>query len=270
VRPRKRHLLSLPALVALGLLLPGGPAHGQALTSAAIVATDYRFTAVDGGPANVVVAVGGHVDFAYPTGASYHNVTFTGKQPSVCGISQGPDSGSAAPLPREPTGPGWEGGCTFGAAGAYSFVCGLHSDMTGSVSVVAAGSPPALPPPTPPPPPPADVAPAASGLRVTSRQRGVVVRGSVRVRSGGSRLLARAFARRKALGGGSSTRQVAVGRSLRSSVGSGRAAFTVSLGATARRALRRSGRLAISLRVTVTPSEGAPYTATKSVVLRRR
>ena len=38
--------------------------------------------------------------------------------------------------------------------------------------------------------------------------------------------------------------------------------------ASARRALRRDGRLAITLRLTVTPSSGVPYTATRSVVLR--
>jgi plastocyanin len=268
MRPRKRYLLSVVVVAVLGASLLGDPAHGQALPSAAIVATDFQFSAIDGGPPNVVVAAGGNVDFAYPTGASSHNVVFKGKQPSVCGISQGPDSGSSAPLPSAPTGPGWEGGCRFDAAGAYSFYCDMHASMTGSVTVVAAGTAP--PPPSAPVPLPTPVEPPASSLRVASPQHGVAVRGSVRVRSRGSRVLARAFARRGALVGGASTRQVAVGRSLRSSVGPGRAAFSVRLSATARRALRRNGRLSISLRLTVTPPAGDSYTATRAVVLRQR
>jgi hypothetical protein len=90
----------------------------------------------------------------------------------------------------------------------------------------------------------------------------------VQVARGGSRLLARAFARRGALSGGRSALQVQIGRQLRSSVGATRVTFATALSATARRALRRNGRLAISLRLTVTPAHGAAYTATRTVVLR--
>jgi hypothetical protein len=88
------------------------------------------------------------------------------------------------------------------------------------------------------------------------------------VRSGGSRLLARALASRKALSGGSSTKQVEIGRQSRKSVGPGSVAFKVALTASARKALRRNGRLAIGLRLTVTPPSGAAYAATRTVVLR--
>ena len=88
------------------------------------------------------------------------------------------------------------------------------------------------------------------------------------MRSARSRLLARAFARRGALSGGSSSTQVRVGRQLRSSVGPGRVSFAVKLTASARRALRRNGRLAITFRLTVTPPSGTSYTAKRSVVMR--
>jgi hypothetical protein len=81
-------------------------------------------------------------------------------------------------------------------------------------------------------------------------------------------LLARAFARRGALSGGRSTLLVQVGRQLRSSVGPGRVSFAVPLNAAARRALRRNGRLAITFRLTVDPTTGATYTATRTVILR--
>jgi hypothetical protein len=88
------------------------------------------------------------------------------------------------------------------------------------------------------------------------------------VRSAGSRLVVRAFARRRALAGGRSLLQVQVGRQARSAVAAARVSFAVRISASARRALRRNGRLAISLRLTVTPPDGAAYRTTRAVVLR--
>jgi plastocyanin len=264
VRSRTRQLSLIAAgLAVAGALLLGGAAQGQAPAKAAIVAYDNVFRTVDGNEANVTIVAGGHVDFSYPEGASRHNVVFTGLQPSLCGISQPPSSLTKAPLPSTPTGPLWEGGCDFAVAGAYPFVCGLHSNMTGTVTVVAPGTAP------PPPPPATPLAPAGSALRVTSVQRGTSVRGSVRVRSAGSRLLARAFARRRSLSGGTSNALVASGRQLRSSVSATRVSFSVPLSAAARRALGRNGRLAVTLRLTVTPPSGLgpSYTAVRSVIL---
>ena len=257
-RTRQLSLVVVGIAVA-GALLLGSAAQGQAPTKAAIVAYDNVFRTIGGNEADVTILAGGHVDFSYPEGNSQHNVVFTGLQPSVCGISQPPSSLTRAPLPSSPAPPLWEGGCDFSEVGSYPFVCDLHSNMTGKVTVVAPGT-------TPPPPPP--VALAASALRVTSVQRSYNVRGSVRVRSAGSRLLARAFARRGALSGGTSRTQVAVGRQLRSSVPATRVSFSVPLSAAARRALRRSGRLAITLRLTVTPPAGTSYTAVRSVIVR--
>ena len=96
----------------------------------------------------------------------------------------------------------------------------------------------------------------------------LTLRGSVNVSRAGSRLLARAFARRGALTGGRSTLLVQVGRQLRASVGPGRVSISLPLNAAARRALRRNGRLAITLRLTVDPPTGTTYTATRTVILR--
>ena len=262
----------------VGGLLIGAPAHGQDTPAAAIVASDFAFKTSGGAAANVTVAPGSSVSFAYPAGEAMHNVVFAGPQPSSCRQTQPAGSGlTSAPLPATPSAPGWQGDCTFTAAGTYAFVCGLHGTMTGSV-VVASGAG-GTPPPPPPPPPPAGAPPppprppgsttaAASGLRVAASQRGSTIRGSVRVTQAGSRLLARAFARRRALSGGRSTRLVEVGRQLRRSVGSGRVRFSVRLGPSGRRALGRDKRLAITLRLRVTPPTGASYAATRSVVLR--
>jgi plastocyanin len=256
------------AAAALTVLLIAAPAGAQAPpTLASVFATDNVFTAEGGGPANVTVATGGHVNFSYFSGNSRHNVVFTAAKPTVCGISSGP-AGNADALPSSPSPRGWEGGCDFQAAGTYPFVCGLHSNMTGSVTVVqGSGSPPPGPPPVVEAP--AVIGAAATGLTVAARQRGITVRGSVRVRRSGSRLLARAFARRSALVVSSRSAQlVQVGRQSRTSLGAGRVSFSAKLNAAGRRALRRNGRLAITLRITVTPAEGRAYTATRTVVLR--
>ena len=103
MRPRKRHLPFVGVVfiaAAAGALLAGGAAEGQAPAAAAIVAHDNFFRTIAGGPAAVTIAPGGHVDFAYPSGDSAHNVVFTGMKPSVCGISEGPAAGEAALLER--------------------------------------------------------------------------------------------------------------------------------------------------------------------------
>jgi hypothetical protein len=97
----------------------------------------------------------------------------------------------------------------------------------------------------------------------------VALRGSVRVRRANARLRARAYARRGALSGGSSTTLVLVGSRVRVAASAGRVSFSVPLSSTARRALRRQGRLAIVFRLTVSPARGGtPYTASRPVVMR--
>ena len=261
---------ALVAAAALAVSLGGAPVAAQErLTFASVLAIDNEFINEDGGPADVTVAAGGFVSFAYVTGASRHNVLFPDRRPTDCGTSEGPP-GTTAAMPTTPSPPGWEGGCAFDAAGTYAFVCGLHSSMTGSVTVVQTG---ASPPPQPDPDvelPVEPVADATAGeLMVARRQRGYGIRGSVLVARGSAHLVAQAFALRRALYPGSrSTLQVRVGRQLIPAVGGARATFTAPLHLAARRALRRNGRLFTKLRVTVTPAEGEPYVASRTVILR--
>ena len=168
-----------------------------------------------------------------------------------------------------PSPPLWEGGCDFDVAGTYAFVCGLHPQMTGSVTAVQTAASP--------PPPPTDVElsigpdgdAVAADLKVAVRQRGYGIRGSVLVARGGARLVARVLARRSALYAGSRSRlQVQVGRHARSTGGGVRIAFTAPLNRAARAVLRRKGRLLTTLRLTITADEGDPYTATRTVILR--
>jgi plastocyanin len=253
--------------VLAALLLPAPAAGQEPPTLEWVDAIDNEFINDDGGPAHVTIAAGGHVNFTYFTGNSRHNVVFPGARPTVCGISEGP-AGTTAALPSVPSPPGWEGGCDFDVAGTYAFVCGLHSNMTGSVTVVQTGASP--------PPPPAGLPDVtlpgetpASGLSVAVQQRGYRVRGSVLVQRGGVRLVAQAFAQRRALYAGSrSRREVRVARHTRATGGGVRVAFSAALNRAARAALRRNGRLRIRLRLTLTPAEGAEQTATRTVILR--
>ena len=279
MKPGTRHLPLVAAAVAIGVLALGGPAEGQG-TNASIVAKDNFFRSVPDGPPVVEIVTGGTVSFAQ-AGAGAHNVKFTELQPSSCTQSVGTSSGPLPPLPNPASSAAWAGECTFNAPGRYDFVCEIHG-FSGGVGVVSPGS--QIPPPPPPPPPPPGAPPgpppppsagsttsaAASSLRLSARQRGTKVKGSLRLAGAGSRLLARAFARRRSLSGGRSLAQVQVGRQLRSSVGPGRVSFSVALNAASRRALRRNGRLAITLRLTVTPRAGGKvYKATRTVTMRR-
>ena len=269
MRLRSLRPSALAAAAALAVLLAPAPAAGQAPpTLANVFATDFAFTTDGGGPADVTIAAGGHVNFTYFMGNSRHNVVFPGARPTVCGVEEGL-AGTTAALPTVPTPPGWESGCDFDAAGTYAFVCGVHPQMTGSVT--------AVPTAASPPPPPTDVElaagldddVAAGDLQVASRQRGYGIRGSVLVARGSARLLARVLTRRKSLYAGSrSTLQVQIGRHVRSTGGGVRIAFTAPLNRAARAALRRKGRLLTTLRLTITAREDAPSTTTRTVILR--
>jgi plastocyanin len=281
MRIRKRYA---PLVVAAGFagLLIAGPARSEAPATASIVAADepIRWETATGGAPNVTIAAGSGVDFAYPTGSSKHNLVFTTAQPSSCTQTAGPASTGAVPALPSPASlgdAGWAGTCTFVAAGAYPFVCGIHSNMKGSVTVVGDGStpppPPAGPPPPPAAPPPplppasAPAAPAASALTVSAIQRGFAVRGSVKVARAGSKLRASIQGLRAALlpkGGGT----YPIGEQMRRSLAAKRVAFSAPLSALGRRALHRRGRLAITLRVTVTPTAGKAFTALRRISLR--
>jgi plastocyanin len=277
VRLNRGYLAVVAAAAVGGVLLAGGPAQSQ--STVGIVATDNEFRTFAGGTPTLTIAAGGTVVFQ-EDGSNPHNVVFK-TAPASCEQTAGPSSGPVPPLPNQPSNAEWIGTCTFTAPGTYTFYCALHGTaMNGSVTVPGATTPPAPSPPVsppppispapPPPPPPSTVptGPAGSGLRVTTPQSSFTLRGSVVVRSAGSRLLARAFAKRRAISGGSSALLMQVGRQQRSSVGPGRVSFSALLSATGRRALRRNGRLAITFRLTVTPPSGTAYTASRTVILR--
>jgi plastocyanin len=92
---------------------------------------------------------------------------------------------------------------------------------------------------------------------------------SVSQSGAGDRLEIDLLARSSSLSGhGHSTKQVNVGRLVRASVSAGKLSFSVALDARARNALRRSHKLALTVRVMLTPGVGALVSQTHAIVLR--
>jgi plastocyanin len=269
-------LAALAAGAGMGLALPElTPSDAAAPATASIEAYDFGWRDPSTQDSTANVAVGGTVTFSYPSGMSSHNVVFSERQPATCTQTAGPGSAPWPPLPPTPTGDGWAGTCRFDAPGTYAFHCGLHATMTGSIVVgdapsgtntgtTGTGTTGTTTGPGHPPKPPR--------IKVPKRQRGAVVHGSVTTPAGPSRISVRAFVSSGMLEQpeAGAARRVRVGSFSKRSTGTGRTPFAVRLRAKARRALKRRGRLAVALKIVVTPEGGKPVTKAAAVTLRPR
>jgi hypothetical protein len=117
------------------------------------------------------------------------------------------------------------------------------------------------------------VSPLAEGsLKLTAPRHGSSVRGSVEVsKSGaGGRLEVDLIANSASLTKVRHTKPTptVVGRLVRASVSAGKVSFSISLTARGKSALRRHHRLALTVKITLTPTRGAAVTVTRGVVLR--
>jgi plastocyanin len=103
-----------------------------------------------------------------------------------------------------------------------------------------------------------------------SSQHGSSVRGSVQISKAGvgGRLEVDLLTNSASLAMAGHSAQTRIGRLLRSSLKAGSVSFTVPLTAKAKSALRRHHHLALTVRIVLTPVDGAAVTVTKSVVLR--
>jgi hypothetical protein len=108
-------------------------------------------------------------------------------------------------------------------------------------------------------------------VSLTRSQHGNDVRGVAEVPAAyaGSRLEVDLLVSNASLARAGHASRVRVGRFLRASVASGRVSFSIALDARARRALRLHGRLAVTVRIALTPPGGASVTTTRSTVLHR-
>ncbi len=107
-------------------------------------------------------------------------------------------------------------------------------------------------------------------LALASAQHGDAVHGVVQIPTadGGARLEVELLARGASLARVKRPGSSRVGRLVRSSAPAGTVSFTVSLDAQAKRALRRHHKLALTVKIVLTPKHGAAMTLTRSVVVR--
>jgi plastocyanin len=241
--------------------VPAGVA-GVLLFSAASLADDPTIEPAGSGPyswspANAEVGAGGSVTFKSPSGSVPHGVAWTG----------GPEAPKCTGVPVNDFNTGWTGSCTFAQAGAFTFKCTVHPEMTGKITVSSSGTTP--PPPGGSPGGSPTGGPAMEDLRLARRQRGGAVRGSVDISQtgAGGRLQVALFATRAKLFGAGHPGQMRVGRLTRSSLPEGVVSFSVSLKRVARVALRLAERLPLQVEVAVTPTAGAAMRQTRTVVL---
>jgi hypothetical protein len=269
----RQPLLYLAALVA-------GAVFALALFASAQVASAQQpsatFTAGDnfwdwtGGDGSIAqIATGGIAYFSDAPGGNPHNVAFFGSQEPAC-----------TGIPGSPIDTGWSGSCQFNSPGMYSFVCEAHSEMTGRVDVVdVPGQPPppgGTPPGAPPPgggggetPGGSPTPPTSPRISVARRQTGTTLRGSVTT-SSGAKIVVTVLVSNRALSTRRprTVRKVKVGSQTKRPAGAGKTSFAVRLNAAARRALRRRERLAVVLRIVVTPTTGQATTRTVAVRVR--
>jgi 6,7-dimethyl-8-ribityllumazine synthase len=127
----------------------------------------------------------------------------------------------------------------------------------------AAPSPPLVEPPF--------GSPIAGAVALRDSQHGASVGGSLEVSAAGAggRLEIDLLAKGASLARAKRSAAVLVGRLVRGSLSAGRVSFVVKLDAKARASLRRHRRLALTVRIVLTPKQGQAVTVTHGVVLGR-
>jgi hypothetical protein len=214
------------------------------------------------------------VSFANPYSEVPHGLKFTGgpATPSCAGLPAAASEAAGAT--------NWHGECTFATAGTYTFICTVHPlEMKGTITVNPNGTTtttitPTTPTTTTTPTPPVEPTSGPSLLgspKIPVSQHGIAVKGSLEIsKSGaGDGLEVDVFAKSAALAKAGHSKRVRVGRLLRGSVSPGKLAFSVKLDAKARGALKRHRRLALTVKIVLTPVYGEPTTLTRAVVQHR-
>jgi hypothetical protein len=179
---------------------------------------------------------------------------------------------------------GWEGKCKFEQPGTYRFESStlwpeytkyeivVEGATTGTTPTTTTTTPTTTTP-TPSEPSHGSGSPLEGGpkaLKLAGSQHGSTVHGQVKVSQAGSggRLEVGLFATSASLAKAGHPAQVRVGRLVRSSLQAGSVSFSVPLSAKGKAALRRHRRLALRVRITLTPLHGAAVTVTRGVVVR--
>jgi plastocyanin len=129
-------LRNLLLVGALGLAAAALPAMASSETTPSVEATStgmgYYGETFAWTPPQTTVAAGGSVTFSTGSTGAPHGIVWTSSVKPTCA--------SSVPVwenaePREH----WSGACTFTQPGVYSFRCIVHHEMTGTITVTAAG-----------------------------------------------------------------------------------------------------------------------------------
>ena len=281
----------LGASVAIVPALAAGPSEAKLEVNENCVENAWPCWATPGSGAKpapaskVTIATGGEVMFTDNT-ATKANIAWTGTAPTCSpGVPVSPTP------PRTP----WEGRCKFEQPGTYRFesstlfnegpslnyteyeivVEGAATNTTPSTATTPASTPTTpstttTSPTTPGEPSHGSPSKGGSGaLELAGSQRGSTVHGSIGVpqADSGGQLEVSLFATRASLAKAGHSGRVRVGRLVRSSLKAGSAPFSVSLSARGKAALRRHRRLALAVKIVLTPQYGAAVTVTRSVVV---
>ncbi len=282
---RKRYLPVAAVLGAAVAVVPApalaaAPSEAKLEVNENCVEPDWPCWATPGSSqpaAKVTIASGGSVTFADSKTAA--NISWTGAAPTC---------EPAVPVAPAATKTGWEGKCTFATPGAYHFESStLWFEYTKYEVVVEGSAPGPSPGPTgeggskggstpgggtSSPTTTSGEAPSGSPLSgaptISPSQRGTTVKGSLQISKAGAgdRLVVELMATTASLASAGRSTQV-VGRSVSASVSAGRRSFSVELNAKAKRALKRRHRLALKVRITLTPAHGEATTVTRSMTL---
>jgi hypothetical protein len=284
LRPRALLLFALAALVgtAVAVLpaLAAAPSEAKLEVNENCVEPDWPCWAVPGSGANpapaskVTIAAGGEVKFADNANTAAA-VVWMGSAPACTGVP-------ASAMTK------WEGTCKFEQPGTYKFESSTLFNEGGSldytkyeivVESAATGTTPTTTAPTTTtttapttPSEPSHSSPLEGGsraLKLAGSQHGSTVRGSIEVSQAGSdgRLEVGLFATGASLAKAGHPAQVRIGRLVRSSLKAGNVPFSVPLSAKGKAALRRHQRLALTVKITLTPQHGAAVTVTRGVVV---
>jgi hypothetical protein len=109
--------------------------------------------------------------------------------------------------------------------------------------------------------------PTLGELTVPAVQRGTTVSGFVFVGYSGSQILTELLSRKAQF---ARAKLVLAGRGLQSGVARGKRRFYAKLNAKAKRALKKHGKLRLTMRVTITPPGGSPVTVSRKVTVRKK
>jgi plastocyanin len=279
LRPRTLVFCALAALIgaAVAVLpaLAAAPSEAKLEVNQNCVEADWPCWAApgSGSPASkVTIAAGGEVTFT-DKASTAAAIVWMGSAPACSGV---PTSAMTD----------WEGKCKFEQPGTYGFESStLWPEYTKYEIVVegaASGTTPTTTTTTTPttttttapttPSEPSHGSPLEGGsrpLKLAGSQHGSTVHGSIKVSQAGSggHLEVGLFAAGASLAKAGHPAQVRVGRLVRSSLKAGRVSFSVPLSTKGKSALRRHRRLALTVKITLTPQHGAAVTVTGVVVM---